>query len=93
MDFFDNALDKAKEAFEIVTKKTEEVVTTQKQKFNIASLENQCSKCFKSLGEIYYARLLDSSIEGDDEVKNLVKMISEKKEEIAKLKEEINSAK
>ena len=32
MNFLDNALDVAKETFEIVSKKTSDIVTTQKQK-------------------------------------------------------------
>lgn len=93
MDFFDTALDKAKEAIEIVSKKTEEVVTTQKQRFNIASLENQCSKLYKSLGEIYYERLADTYIEGDDEVRDLVELITKKLEEIESLKAKLDSEK
>ncbi len=92
MDFFDNALNTAKEAIEIVSKKTEEVVTTGKQKFNIASLENQCSKTFKALGEIYYNQIKNSEIE-DDEIKAIVNSITQKQEEINKLKAELEASK
>ena len=37
MDFLDNAVVKAKEAFDIAYKKTNEVVNTSKQKFDIAT--------------------------------------------------------
>ena len=63
MDFFDNALDKAKEAIDIVSKKTGEVVTAQKQKFDIASLENKKAKDFEKLGEIYFSLIKDAEIE------------------------------
>lgn len=93
MDFFDNALGKAKEAIDIVSKKTEEVVSTQKIRFNIASLENKCSKHYESLGKIYYEKLLAGNIAYDDAADDLVKLISEKENEILKLKEELNNVK
>lgn len=92
MDFLDNALDKAKEAFEIVSKKTEEVVSAQKQKYNIISLENKCSKHYEKLGRIFYDNLIDAEIE-DPEIKELAKLITQNEEEIALLKEELNNLK
>lgn len=47
MDFIDDAVTKAKEAFDVACKKTNEVVTTQKQKFDIASLEAKRIKVLK----------------------------------------------
>ena len=44
MDLFDEILDKAKVAFDVAVKATEDVVDTGKQKFNIAALENKLSK-------------------------------------------------
>ena len=89
MDFFENALNTAKEALEIVSQKTEEVVTTGKQKYTIASLKNKNSKCFESLGRIYFEQLLDTNIE-DDETRNLVNIILQNEEKIAQLQEELN---
>ncbi len=91
MDFFDSALEKAKEAFEIVSKKTGEVVTTQKQKFDIASLESKRAKDFEKLGEIYFSLIKNSEIE-DVETKNLVEAIVKKENEIFQLKDELNAA-
>lgn len=91
MDFLDNALEKAKEAFDIVSKKTGEVVTTQKQKFDIASLENKRAKDFEKLGEIYFSLIKDSEIE-DYETKNLVESIIKKENEIFQIKDELNAA-
>ena len=59
MDFFDNALDKARETIDIVSKKTGEVVMAQKQKFDIATLQNKRAKDFEKLGEIYYNLIKD----------------------------------
>ena len=54
MDFLDSAIDKAKEAIDIVSKKTEEVVTIQKQRYNLAALKNKRSKALQALGKIYF---------------------------------------
>ncbi len=91
MDFLDSALDVAKETFEIVSKKTEEVVTTSKQKFNIASLKNKRSKNFERLGEIFYEELRDSDIE-DEEIKALVKLVTKQCKDIARLEKELEDA-
>ena len=62
MDFLDNAIDKAKEAIDIAYKKTNQVVNTGKQKFDIASLQNKCSKDFEALGKIYYELIKNTEI-------------------------------
>ncbi len=92
MDFFDNAIDKAKEAIDIVSKKTNEVVNTGKQKFDVASLENKKTKDFESLGEIYYNLIKDTEIE-DQNIKVLVDAINDKNSKISELKQNINTAK
>jgi len=91
MDFFDNALEKAKEAFDIVSKKTGEVVTTQKQKFDIATLENKRAKDFEKLGEIYFSLIKNQEIE-DSATKEIVESIIKKENEIYQLKDELNAA-
>lgn len=91
MNFFDNAIDVAKEAFEVVSKKTNDVVTTQKQKFDIASLESKRAKDFEKLGEIYYNLIKNSEIE-EETTKKLVESIIRKDNEIFRLKNEINTA-
>lgn len=90
MDFFDTALDKAKETWEIVSKKTEEVVDVQKKKFNIASLENQCAKAYKSIGEIVYNKYRDN-FSDDNELNALFEQISKNQVIIAETKAELNS--
>ena len=54
MSFIDDAINKTKEVFDVACKKTDEVVTTQKQKFSIASLESKREKDFADLGRIYF---------------------------------------
>lgn len=92
MDFFDDVVNKAKEAIDVASKKTGEVVNTQKQKFDIASLENKRAKDFAVLGEIYYNKIKDGEAQ-DENISELVLSIKEKSEKIEKLKEEVNSAK
>lgn len=92
MDFLDNAVSKAKEAFDIACKKTGEVVTTQKQKLDVVGIENKRSKDFIALGEIYFEMIKDTEID-NIQIKDLVDAIKDKNEKIAELKSEINAAK
>ena len=92
MDFFDDMVNKAKEAIDVASKKTGEVVNTHKQKFDIASLESKRAKDYAVLGEIYYNKIKDGAVE-DENVSELVLAIKEKSEKIEKLKAEVNSAK
>lgn len=90
MDFLDNACSIAKEAIEIVSKKTNEVVTTQKQKFSIASLKNKRSKNFERLGQIFYKQIGGAEID-DEKVDELVSQINEQNEQIALLEKELEA--
>lgn len=95
MDFLNNidqAMNKAKEVFDVACKKTGEVVNTQKQKFDISSLENKRAKDFKKLGEIYFNLIKDSDIE-DKNTAELVCAIKEKNKKIEELQNEILNAK
>lgn len=85
-------VNKAKEAIDVASKKTGEVVNTQKQKFDIASLESKRAKDYAVLGEIYYNKIKDGAVE-DENVSELVLAIKEKSEKIERLKAEVNSAK
>ena len=84
MDFFDDMVNKAKEAIDVASKKTSEVVNTQKQKFDIASLESKRAKDYAVLGEIYYNKIKDGAVE-DENVSELVLAIKEKSENKAPL--------
>ena len=92
MDFFDDAIVKAKDMLDVACKKTNEVVTEQKQKFDIASIEAKRAKDYKKLGELYFNEAKDCDIE-NAEIKALVEAIKEKNEKIKALKEEISAAK
>lgn len=92
MSFIDDAINKTKEVFDVACKKTDEVVTTQKQKFSIASLESKREKDFADLGRIYF-ELVKNSTDLTDEARNLVDAISEKNAEIARLNQDIQNTK
>lgn len=92
MGFLDDAINKTKEVFDVACQKTGEVVTTEKQRFNIASLKSKCEKDYADLGRIYY-ELVKNSGDLDDNTRNLVDAISEKREEIARLNADIQNIK
>ena len=92
MGFLDDAINKTKEAFDVVCKKTDEVVTVEKQKFNIASLKSKREKDYAVLGKIYFELVKDSA-DLEDDTRNLVDAITEKNEEIARLNEDIQNVK
>ena len=92
MSFIDDAINKTKEVFDVACKKTDEVVTTHKQKFSIASLESKREKDFADLGRIYF-ELAKNNTDLTDEARNLVDAISEKNAEIARLNQDIQNTK
>ncbi len=93
MGFLDNAIIKTKEVFDVACKKTDEIVTIEKQKFNIASLKTKREKDYAQLGRIYFNMIKDDYNDADEEVSGLVDEIIKKSEEIARLNEEIQNIK
>lgn len=92
MEYFDEVVSKVKDVIDVASKKTNEVVTTQKQKFDISSLENKRAKDFAALGEIIYNKIKDTEIE-ETNIKELVTAINEKNAKIDQLRTEINNTK
>lgn len=92
MAFFDDALSKTKDFFNVAYKKTGEVVNIEKQKFDVASLKSKREKDFAALGEIYY-NIAKEQEEVSEDIKLLLDAISEKNEEIDRLNKEIQAAK
>lgn len=92
MDYFDNAMNKAKDVFDVACKKTDEIVTIQKLKFEIASLKHKRSKDLENLGKIYFKSLNGAETE-DGEVEILVESIKEKNRKIKEMRQEIENAK
>ena len=92
MEFFENAITKAKEVFDVACKKTGEVVTVQKQKIDIATIESKRNKDFLALGKIYFKNIKDTEIE-DEEIVALVEAIKEKNAQIKQINEDIKETK
>ena len=90
--FFDNAFDKAKNAFEVAYKKTGEIVSIEKLRFNLSSLKSKRTKLYTALGQEYYFKIQNSEDLADTE-KNVVEQISDLNEKIEEITNEINFAK
>lgn len=92
MEIFENAMDKARETMDVATAKANEVITVQKQKFEIANLKNKRNKDFELLGKLYFKKL--KGVETDDEAIDLVvNEITDKTREIKRLRTEIDAVK
>ena len=91
MDNFDNTVQKAKDAFDIVLKKTEDLVNVGKQKISVASLNNKLNKAYANLGKLQFDLIKDSDNQ-TEEVIALVSEIKQLKAEIKTLMDEIDSA-
>ncbi len=85
-EFLDNAAKKAKEVFDVACKVTGDVVTSGKQKIDIASIENKLKKLYEQLGKLY----MKSRNENNDE---LVAAIDAKASEIEQMTAELDKAK
>lgn len=92
MDFFDNAFNKAKDVFDVAYRKTDEIVTTQKQRFEIATLKRKRNEDLVKLGKIYFKLISDTNIDDDDTL-ILIEKIKEKNNKIKELREEIEATK
>lgn len=91
-DFFDNAFDKAKTAFEAAYKKTGEVLTSEKIKFNISSLKSKREKLYAVLGKNFFERLDDTFVLNDED-RGICDAIIELNDKIDELNNELNFAK
>ena len=92
MEFFDEAVNKTKEVFETVSKRTGEVITTEKQRFEMNSLKTKREKDFTALGKIYFELVKDDE-NAPEEVKQAVEDIRVKSAEIERLAAVIQGAK
>lgn len=92
MGFFEDALNKTREALDVAYKKTEEVVTAEKQKLDISAIKSKREKDYAALGKIYY-EAIKSQEDLSDEIKFLVEAIAEKNAEIIRLNREVQNAK
>ena len=85
---------KAKDAFDVVAKKTGEVWSVQKVKFNIASVNSQLSKDFETLGRICFEAFDSDEAKLDEEsVAELKASIKEKLEKIKEYEDQLDAQK
>lgn len=85
----DNIFEKAKEIFEVAYRKTENVVSHQKQKFDIQSLESKLNKNYETLGKAYFGMLQNEEEFDKDSLKPIVDEIKENLIVIEAAKEEL----
>ena len=88
MDFFDEAVGKAKDIFDVARKKTGDAVNTGKLKLEIATIETKMAKDFEALGKIYYESIKDSD-DLDSKTAYIRDLIAEMQKKIDAIKEEL----
>ena len=69
MGFLDDALNKTKEVIDVACKKTDEVVSVEKLKFNISSIKKNREKEYVELGKIYFEMIKDKDNLSEQEQK------------------------
>lgn len=89
----DNILVKAKEVFETAYKKADDVVSVQKQKFDVSALENKLNKDFEQLGRICYDEMKNGAFSDNEKFKSAFDEIASKSAQIEEMKKEILKAK
>ena len=92
MDFFDDAVNKAKDVFEVAKKKTSEVVSTEKRRLDISMLRSKMDKDLIRLGRIYFEKIKNDEL-GEGEEKSICDSIKVKSAEIARLTRDIEDIK
>ena len=91
MDFFEDVVSTAKDTFSAVCKKTEEVVSIQKMKINISSMESKLSKDYEALGRYCLDAVLASDA-SDEPAKALAEEIVKRREDIKLAKKALATA-
>lgn len=92
MGFLDDAINKTKEVLDVACKKTDEVVSVEKLKFNISSIKKNREKEYVELGKIYFEMIKDNDDLSEEEQK-IVNGIIRKTNEIEELNREISNYK
>lgn len=90
---FDNILSKAKDVFETAYKRADDAISVQKQKFDIAGLENKLSKDYEALGRLCYEEMKKGAFNDNKEFAEIADNIKLKKSQIEEIKKEINKTK
>lgn len=90
MGLFEDAVVKAKDAFDVAAKKTNEVVSIQKLKFKVSQANSDLAKDFETLGRLYYENVKESG-EEITQHKEIIELIEAKFAEIEQLEKEIDA--
>jgi len=93
MTFFNELMKNVTEITETVTKKSSEVLGTQKLKMNKLALEGDIAEAYESLGRIYEKELENEKIIENAEVKELLEEIAAAKKAIAEIDDTLKKAK
>lgn len=91
-EFFDNAFDKAKSAFETAYKKTGDVLSVEKLRFNISTLKTKQNKLYAKLGKDYFESVINETEINADST-SIINDIVEINNKISDLTDEINYVK
>ena len=91
MGFFEEAIVKVKEVYDVAAKKTSEVVSVQKLKLKATQVNSQLSKDFETLGRLYYENVKES--DATPEYIELFDSIDSKFDELEQIENEINEQK
>lgn len=89
MGVFEDTVIKAKDAFDVAAKKTEEVWSIQKLRFNISSIKSQLSKEYETLGRVYYDSIKNNCDDDTETMEHIINEIDDKKVQISELEKEI----
>ena len=91
MGFFDDAINKTKDAIDTVGKKTNDIVSLQKLKSNARTLSSKIEEAYASLGKLCFDGVSQCE-EKPEGTAELVESINTMNEQLAELKKEIAKA-
>lgn len=90
---FDNILNKAKDVFETAYKKADDAISVQKQKFDIAGLENKLAKDYEILGKLCFVEMQKGAFGDNEAFLNVAEEIKAKTAQIEELQKDVLKAK
>ncbi|MBQ7129288.1 MAG: zinc ribbon domain-containing protein [Clostridia bacterium] len=92
MGLFEETVVKAKDAFDVAAKKTNEVISIQKLKISAARVESQISKDYEILGRMFFDEKANDE-ELSESYKTVIEGIKDSREELEAIKAQIDEQK
>lgn len=89
MDIFDTIFEKAKDVYDIASKKTGEMVEISKIKLDCVKINNEIKKLYEKLGCSVYS-MLKSDYENQDVIDSIAEEIDDKLKKLAYLNGKLN---